>query len=127
MNNQINELLTKIRRGLEEGGARGPYTSDDASTMDDEAAAGDLGAENSEVDALDAFLTDLADQIVANVDYMDYEEALDIVFDCADSLAETGDLPEMPDDDASADELSLWLGKARSVGFGALCMKMARE
>lgn len=132
MNVRVNSVLRQVRRFLEQEDdvtAYGPGVAADIGGEDAATAApGEGGADNPATvgDALDAYLTNIADLLGLEFDLED-EEALNFVFDAADDLSGEGKLPEVPGDDSSDEEIALWLGNAKTVGFSAHVLSKARE
>lgn len=130
INEQVLDLLTKIRHKVSARmeAAWGPEAVGQPSgTSATLAEPGELEADNP-TDANDAwnmYMINIVERLVAEFD-MDQDDAVDFVFDCADELAEEGDLPVVPEDDASDQDVSLWLGTAQSIGFGGYVLAAAR-
>jgi hypothetical protein len=134
MNNSINVRLARLHSALREQDEIDRPASDitvsanqggeDAAT----AAPGDGGADNppDAGDTLDLYLSNIADLLGLEYD-MDDSSAANFIYDVAEELASSGLLPEMPDDDAPAQEIAEWMGKAKSVQFAAMVLKRARE
>jgi len=131
INEQVVDLLTKIRHKVEMKmeSAWGPEAVDqpDSSTAKN-AFAGDGGAENpTDVnDALNMYLVNIVDRLMDEFE-MGEDEAADFIFSCADELAEDGDLPPMPEDGAADQEVSVWMGKAHTLGFIGYVLGRARD
>lgn len=113
---QSADLLSRIRAKLE-GDLEETMVS--GTTAGDEAKPGVGGAKNNPTDvadALDLYLDSLLDAVLKASD-MSEDDAMSMILDMADAGAEAGDLPPFPEEEASDDEVSLWLGKAKTVGF----------
>jgi len=137
MNSKINKLLEAIRRQVveEEGKdkdditAYGPGVAADvggASTADAEAGSGSAMNPTNIGDTVDQYIMTIADTISIQYDKT-REEALKFVFDAATTLANDGDIPAPPDDDAADEEVAIWLGKAKSVDLAGQVLGKARE
>lgn len=128
---RVNKVLEDIRATLEAEGddvtAYGPAGSESGETSG-EAEAGTGGAINpsNASDTLDQYLTDIGDLLVLEYGKSD-NEAMSFVFSSAGQLARDGVIPKMPDDDASPEEIAVWLGKAKSVQFASHVLGRARE
>ena len=125
---QANAVLGKIRAGLaEEEAAWGPDSEqDDVAHLD--GAAGVGGATNiADIeDALDGYLTGIANALVAEYDISE-DDAYDFIFYAAETAEALGLLPAFPDDDAADGEYASWYGKAGSVKFDAMVMNLAAK
>jgi len=88
--------------------------------------AGDLGAVNisPEQDKLDAYLIGIADVLVQEFE-IENDDALEYVFQKAEAMAESGDLPPMPGEESGDQEVSEWIGAAQSWGFSSYVLKQA--
>jgi hypothetical protein len=75
-------------------------------------------------DELDSYLMGIKDGIMQQYE-VESEDALDFVFEKADSLAAQGSLPPLPDDDSDEAAVVEWLAAARSIGFAAFVMEQA--
>lgn len=127
MKSQVVESLKKIRKNLATESAWGPEGNKDVSDVG-QGEPGDLGAENySEAgDNVDTYLVDCVDALISMYD-VEEEEAWDFVFTVAAMAAEEGLLPELPEDEASDEDLTDWLGKAGTTGFKAMVLQSAAE
>lgn len=127
MNSQINSVLEKIRQKLDES-AWGPDIGDNPDDTHASSTAGEGGAHNvSDVeDALDMYLSGMVDNLMAQYDTTD-EEAANVVFACIDKLVSSGKLPEMPDEDATEDQVAIWIGKAATSGLQRIVDEYARS
>jgi len=115
-----SDILDRIRMELENDLAE---MTVGGTAAGDEAMAGNSGAENP-TDANDAFnmyLDSILDAILDSTD-MSEEGAVNAIFDAAEMAAEEGDMPPMPEEDSSDDEISIWLGKAKTVGFARVVL-----
>lgn len=124
---QAVDLLTKIRHKMES--AWGPEAvSQPPNSSAQNAAAGDNEADNpTDVnDAMNMYLDSAVERLMGEFD-MSEDDAIEYIFDCADEMAEDGDLPPIPEDEAMDQEVSIWLGKANSVGFVGYCLGRARS
>lgn len=117
MDEQVVRGLSRIRKALSE-------------TLDSEegGAPGDLGAVNLPVasERVDAYLSDLVDALLAEYD-IDEDDAFAFIMSVADSLAESGEMPEMPSEEDEDDLQSEWLGMATTSGFAATVLEVAAE
>ena len=127
MNSQINSVLEQIRQKLEES-AWGPEIAAPSDTTHASSTAGEGGAHNVEdvEDALDMYLSGMVDNIMAQYDATD-EDAADVVFACIDELVSGGKMPALPDEDAGADEVAIWIGKATTNGLQRMVDEYARS
>lgn len=126
INEQAVDLLTKIRHKMES--AWGPEAvSQPPNSSTQNAEPGELEAENpTDVnDAMNMYLDSAVERLMGEFD-MSEDDAIEFIFDCADEMAEDGDLPPLPEDEAPDQEISMWLGKANSVGFVSQCLRSAR-
>lgn len=131
MNAQINGVLDQIREKLNESawGAPGqPSMPPDASPVPPTAGApGARSISPADVeDALDMYLSGMVDSLLNQYDATD-EEAADTVFAAIDQAVQAGVLPELPPDDASEQEVSLWVGKATLANLQRLVNEYARN
>ena len=121
----VSQKLESIRKRLaeKEGEAWGPDSAVDTEHNDGEAGEG--GAENvSDVnDALLSYMLDIAAGIADEYD-LEPDSAVDFVFDAADSVAEEGSLPFLPDEEDLVGTAE-WLGKAKIMAFGDMVMAIA--
>lgn len=104
--------LEKIRGHLNE------FTTDEVQEVESD-FEDDVDVE----DALNNYLDDIADALI-DMGY-DEDEAVDLVLDVADEMAEDGLMPPLPDEDAPLEDVALWLGTAATVGFGPEVMAAA--
>lgn len=75
---------------------------------------------------LDRYVTQIADLLA--IEYgMSPDKALGFVFAAATSLAKEGLVDPIPSDNASPDEISLWLGKARTQQFSHHVLTRAQK
>ena len=126
MNGSVSQKLEGIRKRLMEmeGEAWGPG-SPAADGEHDDSKAGSGGAEN--VSDINDHLLDYMLGIAASVEEdfdLEPDSAVDFVFDAADSIAEEGSLPFIPDEEDLAGTAE-WLGKAKIMGFGDMVMAIA--
>lgn len=124
MNKQVNELLTEMRKSLDEQGidvAEPTQGSQDAE-------AGDLEATNPDTvdDDIEAYLTDIVQSLIDNYDISE-EDALGFVWDVADAMAEEEMLPATPAEDDPSDVKAEWLGTAKTIGFAAEVLAAAED
>lgn len=114
-------LLERIRTKLEEAHVAGTIVGL-------QALGGELGAENptDEDDALNMYLDTILERLVEEMD-LDEDEAMEMIFAMADILAEEGELPEFPSDDSSSEDVSMWLGQAKTIGFERVVLDAAYE
>jgi hypothetical protein len=103
------EALEGIRQRLEGD------LSDDG---EDELGEGTGQAKNrSDVgNTLDLYLDMIFDHLVSELG-LDEEAAQALIFRVADEKAASGDLPLMPTEKSSDDDIAVWLGKAKTLGF----------
>ena len=73
--------------------------------------------------ALDLYLDSIVERLVEKG--ATDAEAVEFVFLVADHLEENGDLPPMPGEDSSDDEVSVWMGTAKTMGFTNKILSMA--
>lgn len=134
MTPRANALLDRSRRYMEEAVGRLEemdyamgMNGDDARAHAD-SMPGEHGAMNVAPthDDLDAYIMGIADVLLQEY-RLEEGEAVDFVFEKADELAESGELPAVPDDDASDDEATEWLSQAKSLGFSSYVLKRAHE
>lgn len=126
MNTQINSMLVQIRNRLNES-AWGPEISAPNSDGFDAGEAGELGAKNYNdiSDALDKYIMGMVDNLMVQYECTD-DEAVDMVFNAIDSLASENKIPEMPEENASDDEVAIWIGKAVTSGLQRMVDDYAR-
>jgi hypothetical protein len=111
----LEEMLHDATYGGSEGGTLGAYNKTPVQSE------------------MDAYILDIKDGLLQHFEIepedgkSEHDVALDYVFDCADDLAEEGELPEFPDDDASDEEVIAWLNAAKSMGFAQYCADNAEE
>lgn len=130
INEQVIGTLTKIRQkmAVTMEAAWGPEAVDQPpGTSADTASAGEGGADNpTDVnDALDMYLCSIADRLEDEFDLND-DKAFDFIFQCSDELADGGDMPPLPEDGAPDQDVSLWMGKANTIGFTGYVLGRAR-
>lgn len=115
------DLLGRVRTKLEEAHVAGTIVGL-------KALGGELGAENptDEDDALNMYLDSILERLVEEMD-LGEDEAMDMIFAMADILAEEGELPEFPGDEATPEEVSIWLGQAKTMGFERVVLDAAYE
>ena len=128
MTPQINTVLDTIRRKMEGMEAFGPEIPGVMPGSNNASLPGDGGADNiTDIeDTFDMFLSDIIDLLMFDSDIGE-DEAADFIFYMADSMADEGMLPPMPDDGADEEELAAWMGKAKSIGFSNRVLKAARD
>ena len=141
MDEGTNELLAKVRARIEEDlfeGNEEDLSEDDEDDNEylnlDERAVGVLERIRSELESdlgegtgqatnksdVDAALTLYMDPILNHIvsEYgVGEEEGTNLIFKVADKLAASGDLPPMPSDESSDEDVAFWLGKAKTLGF----------
>lgn len=126
MTPNLNRALEAVRDYL--GETWGP--EDDSGTpTGDEAAAGDGEAINpDDTDtSFNGYVYDLVDAILAVYDVEGGEDgAIDFILSVADDLADSGELPPLPDDEDD-EGMAVWLGKAKTIAFGNIVLKAAEE
>lgn len=94
--------------------------------LTDELGEGTGQANNvPDVDAtLDAYLNAVMDRILSEFE-IEEDDAITLIYDTADALAASGQLPVFPDEDASYDDVAIWIGKAKTLGFDNEVIKAA--
>ena len=102
-NDQTLDLLGRIRGSFEED--RETIHSGDPS------------------DALDLYLNGIVSALVSEHG-MSEESAIELIFALADKLEGRG-LPPFPSEDASPDEVAVWLGTAGTIGFNHYALMAA--
>ena len=92
----------------------------------DAASAGVGGAINPTdvADAFDLYLDNIMDSIITTSGKSD-NAAEKFIVRLADKLAASGDLPPWPSE-GSDDEASIWLGKAKTIGFHRRAVKASQ-
>lgn len=92
----------------------------------DAALAGVGGATNPTdvADAFDLYLDNIMDSIITTSGKSD-NAAEKFIVRLADKLAASGDLPPWPSE-GSDDETSMWLGKAKTIGFHRRAVKASQ-
>lgn len=103
MNPKINSVLADIRQHLVESIVPVQSITNPNAVAED-------------VDALDTFMAESA-AFVARETGLSEDEALDIVFQVAESGEQEGALPPLPAADASLEEIEEWLTAASETGF----------
>jgi hypothetical protein len=114
LNERFVGVLDQIRAKLEGAGEESSEEKTDGS------------AAMESVDAFNSYLLDLADKLAEKFD-VSHDDAIDFIIDAADELADAGDLPWLPDDEDSGEDMTEWLSKAKKIGFSGYVMKAARE
>lgn len=114
---------------LETGSAIDGANGDNAPASDAAETGADSGVEN-QGSAAQAFLSTISDMALAvlnQVDGLTDDQAMEYVLTAAASLAEKGDVPELPDmDNASDEDLSMWAGAAKTSNMGAMAVTLAQ-
>jgi hypothetical protein len=125
---QANAVLGKIRASLaEEEAAWGPDSvQQDVAHLDGAPGVGGASNVADIEDALDGYLTGIADALLAKYDVSE-DEAYDFIFYAAETAEALGMLPMFPDEDAADSEFAAWYGKAGSVKFDAMVMNLAAK
>lgn len=131
MRQDIVEKLEELRARLVEQAEESAWGPDSEPDSDMEAEAGEGEAKNDDEveEVLIDYMLDVAEGICDDYE-MDLDDAVEMVFDVADQLAEEGSLPFIPpEEDAAA--VAEWVGKAKTMGFGdmvqAMCDSMFSE
>lgn len=76
---------------------------------------------------LNRYIVDIIRGVMAQYE-CSKDDAIDLVFEVADDLAEEGALPPMPEEgESTEDEVIQWMNAAKSMGFGAEVMAYAEE
>lgn len=122
MRQDLNEKLEALRaRLMEDEEAWGPESSFEDEM---EVAAGEGEAINDDEveDVLIDYMLSVAEGLCADYE-MDMEDAVEMVFDIADQLAEEGSLPFIPEEGDSV-AVAEWVGKAKTMGFGELAQSL---
>ena len=93
----------------------------------DAEGAGESEADNETdiADAMDLYLNSLANTLLDQFDASE-DEVGEFIVDMAMSMAEDGVMPPFPGEDATDDQMSLWLGAAKTVGFVHEVLKAAQ-
>ncbi len=151
MDEGTNELLAKVRARIEkdisEAGEEDP-PDEDLSEDEDEGREFGFDAfevlerirERLEVDldegtgqakntsdvdtALNSYLNAILEHLVSELD-MSEDEGQQLIYSVADKLAASGNLPPFPTDESSDDEVAIWIGKAKTLGFSNEVTKAA--
>ena len=89
-------------------------------------AAGESGADNeTDVDAaLDLYLDSIVERLVEKLGASE-EQAVEFIMLMADEMEEQGHMPPMPGEGTSDDDVSMWLGSAKTCGFTNQVLDMA--
>lgn len=135
MTPEINRCLTDVRKKLAEDwdeAAFGPGSHGTGTDKDSKAAPGEGGAVNPadyQADSSwDMYIQDICDHLMA-VWEIEEGEAMSLIQQVADEMAEDGLIPEYPaggkaDDDQ---DLAIWVGKAKSAGLHGAVFQKARD
>lgn len=94
------------------GGTEPPYFNPPGDPL----RGSDAGVDNlaSDVEGFLGFIADCAASIGSQMEVSD-DDALKAFYDAADELADNGELPPVPNlDEASSEEISGWVGKAKT-------------
>jgi hypothetical protein len=135
MTPQINRCLTDVRKKLSEdweGPAYGPSSMGVGTDKGSKAASGEGGANNpggyTADNAWDKYISDICDHLMATWD-IEEGQAMSLIQQVADEMAEDGLIPEYPAGGKADDEqdLAIWLGKAKSAGFHGAVYQKARD
>lgn len=130
MNAQINGVLEQVRLKMEsQWGAPGtPSMPPDASPIPPTSGAPEARAipPDDVEDALDMYLSGMVDSLMNQYDATD-EEAANVVFAAIDQAVAHGKLPELPADDASPQEVSLWVGQATLANLQRMVNEYAKN
>lgn len=94
--------------------------------VNSEASAGESEADNvTDVDdAFDLYLDSLLERMLTALNATE-EQATEFIMLMADEMEEEGMMPPMPGIDASDDEVSMWMGAAKTCGFANKVLEMA--
>jgi hypothetical protein len=95
--------------------------------VNSEASAGESGADNiTDVDeAFDMYLDSILERMLTALSASE-EQAVEFIMLVADEMEEEGMMPPMPGSDASDDEVSVWMGSAKTCGFANKVLEMAK-
>lgn len=110
-------------------GSGGSFGAPDVGPSGDPTRGGDGGVDNlaSDAEAFESYIEQTAMGIAARCN-VSIEDAIDVLVTVADEMAEDGKLPPMPDpDDATAEELSVWAGAAKSAQLGAEAIRYCMD
>jgi hypothetical protein len=116
INEKALTLLTKVRQKLETAW----------SPEGEEPGEGSASNSSDAEDVLDLYLDAIVERLLEEFEISE-DDAYDFVFACADELAEEEDLPEMPDDAASDQDVAVWVGQAKTLGFVGYVLGRARS
>lgn len=133
MNRQLNTALRRIRLHLESEGddvvAHGPSVGAEvggAAAATAQAGTGEAENPSTVSDTLDFYLAEIADLLTMEYD-MSEDASFNFVFSAASALAKDGLVPEIPGDNASDDEIAIWMGQAKTCHFAGQVLARARE
>lgn len=123
MQTQINTVLDEIRSKLEE-----EWATDEELESVSTSTGGEGGAENATdvEDKFSAFMDEIVDALLDRYE-ADEDDAIGLVFDVIDEMVEEGELDEFPSDEASEEDLAIWMGKATTAGLKARVLQAARD
>lgn len=123
MRAQVNAVLDEIREKLE-----GEWATQEEIEGHADSEGGEGGAENvSDIeDKFNAFMNDVVDAVLDRYDVKD-DDAIALVFDVIDSAVEDEELPDFPDDDASEQEVGVFLGAAQALGLKGMVLQAAKD
>lgn len=127
MNLKINLALEQIRSRLDES-AWGPEISPPRDFGFETGKAGELEAENHSdiMMGLEKYISGLVDALLVQYNLSD-DEAVDLAFEALDSLVSDGATEEIPGEDASDDQVAMWLGQATTSGLQRKVDEYARK
>lgn len=127
MRADIVEKLQSIRKKLAEQGGEAWGPESEVDTDHEDSAAGEGGADNvSDVnDTLIDYMLSIAGSLEDEFE-LDSDTAIDMVFDIADQLGNDGTLPFIPDE-SDLEGTALWLGMAKTMGFGEMVLGIAES
>lgn len=127
MTPSVSAKLEGIRKRLMEVDteAWGPDSAVDTEHQDGEAGVGGADNVSNVNDNLIDYMLSIAATIADEHD-LDADDAVDFVFDSADSIAEEGSLPFIPPDDDLVGTAE-WIGKAKIMAFGEMVCALANS
>lgn len=75
-------------------------------------------------DAFDLYLDSILERLTTSLN-ADEDMAIEFIMLMADEMEEEGSMPPMPGEDASDNEVSMWMGAAKTSGFANKVLEMA--
>jgi len=76
-------------------------------------------------DAFDLYLDSILERLTTSLN-ADEDMAIEFIMLMADEMEEDGSMPPMPGEDASDNEVSMWMGAAKTSGFANKVLEMAK-